>query len=183
MVALVLVAAVAENGVIGRANALPWRLNSDRAHFRALTLGYPVVMGRKTYQSIGAPLAGRTNIVVSRDCAFSAPRILVAGSLDQALSAARGDALRRGAEAIMVVGGTEIYAQTMPAASRLEITCVHAKPEGDTVFPAIDPAQWRETTRKQAPMSEGDTAAFTFVTYERVPSGAGNASLGSNAVR
>ena len=123
---MVLVAAVADNGVIGRAGALPWRLKSDMQHFRALTFGHPVLMGRKTYQSIGKPLSGRTNIVVSRERAFAAPGVLVARDLDAALGVARGDALRRGGPAIMVIGGADLYAQTMPLASRLEITRVHA---------------------------------------------------------
>src|ERR1700728_4211094 len=105
---VVLVAAIAENGVIGRGNALPWRLKSDMAHFRAMTMGKPVIMGRKTYASIGKALGGRTTIVVSRDPAFTAAGILVAPGFASALAAARGDALRRGADAIMVVGGADI---------------------------------------------------------------------------
>ena len=132
----ILVAAIAENGVIGRGNALPWRLKSDMQHFRALTMGKPVVMGRKTYLSIGRPLNGRTTIVVSRDPNFTAPGIVVAPSLDAALAAARGDALRRNADAIVVAGGAEIYAQTMPLATRLAITQVHKRVEGDAHFPA-----------------------------------------------
>ena len=139
-VAIVLLAAVAENGVIGRDNALPWRLKSDMQRFRALTMGKPVVMGRKTYVSIGKPLKGRTNIVVSRDRAFAAAGVVVAHDLASALTAARGDALRRGADAIMVIGGTDIFVQTLPLADRLEITIVHARPQGDTLFPPIDPA-------------------------------------------
>jgi dihydrofolate reductase len=102
---ILLVAAIAQNGVIGRGNALPWRLKSDMQHFRALTMGKPVVMGRKTYLSIGRPLKGRTTIVVSRDRDFAAPGIVVAASLDDALTAARGDALRRNADTIVVAGG------------------------------------------------------------------------------
>ena len=111
---ILIVAAIAENGVIGRGNALPWRLKSDMQHFRALTMGKPVIMGRKTYLSIGKPLAGRTTIVVSRDPKFAAPGIVVAPSLDAALAAARGDALRRNAEAIVIAGGADLYAQAMP---------------------------------------------------------------------
>src|SRR5580692_1734631 len=104
---IVFVAAIAENGVIGSGNALPWRLKSDMQHFRALTMGKPVVMGRKTYLSIGKPLSGRTTIVVSRDRAFASPGIVIAPSLDTALAAARGDALRRNADTIIVAGGAE----------------------------------------------------------------------------
>ena len=116
---------MSDNGVIGRGNALPWRLKSDLQHFRALTMGKPVIMGRKTYLSIGKPLPGRTTIVVSRDRAFAAPGILVAPSLEAAFAAARGDALRRGADAIVVAGGADIYAQVLPLASRLVVTQVH----------------------------------------------------------
>jgi dihydrofolate reductase len=164
---IVLVAAVADNGVIGRGNALPWRLRSDMQHFRALTMGKPVIMGRKTYLSIGKPLTGRTTVVVSRDPAFAVPGVVVAPSLDAALEAARGDALRRGVDAIMVAGGAEIYAQSQARADRLEITHVHAAPDGDAVFPTIDPATGREVARRDNPPGPDDAFAATFVTYER----------------
>ena len=162
---IVLVAAVSENGVIGRDNALPWRLPSDLRRFRALTMGRPVIMGRKTYQAIGKPLPGRTNIVVTRDRAFAAPELLIAGSLAAALDAARGDALRRGVGEIAIIGGADLYAQTIHAADRLEITRVHANVPGDATFPLIDPAVWRETVRTEQPAGAGDAAAMTFITY------------------
>ncbi len=163
---IVLIAAVAENGVIGRGGAMPWRLKSDMRHFRALTSGKPVVMGRKTWASLAIrPLPGRTNIVVTRDRAFTAPGVLVAPSLEAALRAARGDALRRGSE-IMIIGGAEIYAQAMPAATRLEITQIHARPEGDTRFPAID-SGWTEVARVVNPAGPDDDAAYDFVSYRR----------------
>lgn len=165
---LVLVAAVADNGVIGRGGALPWRLPSDLKHFRALTLGHPVVMGRRTFQSIGAPLPGRANVVVSRDRAFAASGVVVAASLDAALETASGEALRRAADAVMIIGGAEIYRMTMPRAARLEITHVHANPIGDALFPAIDPAQWREVAREDRAASPGDDTGFAFVRYERL---------------
>jgi dihydrofolate reductase len=164
---IVLIAAVAENGVIGRNNALPWRIKSDMARFRARTMGKPVVMGRKTFLSIGKPLDGRTNIVVSRNAAFGAPGIVVAPSLHAALLTARGDALRRGAEDIMVIGGTEIFAQAMPLAHRLDITLVHARPEGDAYFPPIDTKTWRETARQECPAGPQDDAAYAEITYLR----------------
>ena len=164
---IVVLAAVAENGVIGRGNALPWRLKSDMQHFRGLTMDKPVVMGRKTFLSIGKPLKGRTTIVVSRDHAFTAPGALVAPSVDAALAAARGDALRRNSDTIIVAGGADIYAQTMPQATRLAITEVHVRIDGDVRFPAIDPDIWRVTARsEQKPVAE-DEVAFAFVTYER----------------
>jgi dihydrofolate reductase len=162
---IVIIAAVAENGVIGRGGVMPWRLKSDMQHFRALTMGKPVVMGRKTWLSLSVkPLPGRTNIVVTRDASFAAPGVVVARSLDVALEAARGDALRRGAD-IMVIGGAEIYAQAMPLAGRLEITRIHMQPEGDTTFPLIDPAVWREASREPHLAGERDDAAFDFVSY------------------
>jgi dihydrofolate reductase len=164
---IIIVAAVAENGVIGRGNALPWRLKSDMAHFRALTVGNPVVLGRKTYQSIGKPLAGRTTIVISRDKNFSAPGIVVAPNFNAALETARGDALRRNAGAIIVAGGADIYAQALPLATRLVITQVHKRVDGDARFPAIDPKLWPETARSEQKPGPQDDAAFAFVTYER----------------
>ena len=166
--ALVLVAAVAENGVIGRAGGLPWRLKSDLESFRAITMGKPVVMGRKTLQSMGKPLVGRTNIVVSRDRGFSAPGVVVAPDLRAAMESARGDALRRGADEIVVIGGAEIYAQTLPIADRLDLTLVKARPEGNICFPAIDPRAWRETERSEHKAGPEDAADFAFVTYGRI---------------
>ena len=165
MTQIVIIAAVAENGVIGQGGTMPWRLRSDMQHFRALTMGKPVVMGRKTYLSLFVkPLPGRTNIVVTRDANFMAPGVAVAVSVGAALETARGDALRRGTD-IMVLGGAEIYARAMPLAHRLEITRIHMAPEGDTVFPPIDPAIWREATREPHPKGQGDDAAFDFVSY------------------
>jgi dihydrofolate reductase len=164
---VLLIAAVAENGVIGRGNALPWRLKSDMQHFRALTMGKPVVMGRKTYLSIGRPLPGRTTIVVSRDPAFAAPGIVVASGLDAALAVARGDALRRNVDTIVVAGGAEIYAQAMPLATQLAITLVHKRVDGDALFPPIDPRLWRESARDERTPAAEDEAAFAFVAYRR----------------
>ena len=164
---IILVVAVAENGVIGRNNALPWRIRSDLQFFRRVTMNKPVLMGRKTFLSIGKPLSGRTNIVVSRRPDFAAPGIVVAPGIDQALQAARGDALRRGADAIAVIGGTEIFEQTMPEADRIMLTLVHANPPGDTYFPKIDPKVWREAERLPQPRGPDDDYGFTIVNYER----------------
>jgi dihydrofolate reductase len=166
-VSIVLLAAVADNGVIGRNNAMPWRLSSDLKRFKALTIGKPVLMGRRTYLAIGKPLPGRTNIVVSRDKAFAAPGVLVAGDLATALAAARGDALRRGTDEIAVIGGTDIFAQCMSLADRMEITHVHSRPDGDTHFPAIDPARWHAVARSEHPAGPRDETSFTCVTYGR----------------
>jgi dihydrofolate reductase len=170
MVPITLVAALAENGVIGRDNGLPWRLKSDMVHFRAITMGKPVVMGRKTFLSIGRPLPGRTTIVVSRDGGFAAPGIVVAPSVEAALTVARGDALRRGADCIIVAGGADLYAQTMPLAERLHITYVHRAVDGDVYFPAIDRSVWHETARDEHAAAAGDDAAFAFVIYQRAAS-------------
>jgi dihydrofolate reductase len=164
---LVIIAAVAANGVIGRDNGLPWRLKSDLMNFRAVTMGKPVVMGRRTFASLGRQLKGRTVIVVSRDPAFTAPGAIVAPTFDAALAAARGDALRRGADAIVVAGGADIYAQALPLATRLLITEVHKTVDGDVRFPAIDPKFWRESARNEQKPAAEDEAAFAFVTYER----------------
>ena len=164
---IIIVAAVAENGVIGRGNTLPWRLKSDMAHFRSLTMGKPVVLGRRTYQSIGKPLPGRTTIVISRDRAFSAPGIVAAPGLDAALACARGDALRRRAGAIIIAGGADIYAQVLPCATRLVITEVHMPVQGDAQFPVIDRQIWRESARSEQQAGPQDEARFAFVTYER----------------
>jgi dihydrofolate reductase len=164
---IIIVAAVAENGIIGRGNALPWRLKSDMAHFRALTMGKPVVLGRKTYQSIGKPLGGRTTIVVSRDASFSAPGIVIAPSFAAALETARGDALRRNCGAIVIAGGADIYQQALPLATRLVITQVRKAADGDTRFPQIAAQTWRESARSEHQPGQQDDAAFAFVTFER----------------
>jgi dihydrofolate reductase len=171
-IAMVLVAAVADNGVIGQCGALPWRLKSELAHFRRVTMGKPVVMGRRTYLSIGKPLAGRTNIVVSRDPRFAAPGIVVAPTIDAALAVARGDALRRGAEEIAIIGGADVYAQTLAHADRLVITRVNLQPQGDTTFPAIDPRVWSESARTDHPAGPDDQASFSIIIYRRGDAGA-----------
>lgn len=164
---IILVVAAADNDVIGAGGKLPWHLRSDLQHFRALTMGKPVVMGRKTYLSIGRPLPGRTNIVVSRDPAFATPGLLVAPTLQTALTAARGDALRRESD-IMVIGGAEIFAQLLPAVTRLELTRVHLRPQGDILLPPIEWSQWEEIARRDLPKGPHDDASFTVMTYRRV---------------
>ncbi len=154
---IVLVAAIGENNVIGRAGQLPWRLKSDLQHFRQVTLNRPVIMGRKTYESIGKPLKGRTNIVLTRDLSLIAPGTVLATSLDAAFAMARQDAAKRGVDEIMVIGGSDVFADTMARADRLEITHVHAAPEGDSFFPPIDPAVWREVKREEHPAGPDDT--------------------------
>jgi dihydrofolate reductase len=164
---IVIAAAMAENNVIGRDGQLPWRLKSDLAHFRELTIGKPVVMGRKTFQSIGKALDGRTNIVITRDAKFAVEGVMTAPNFKTALEIARKDAERRGAEEIMVIGGSDVFAEAMPLADRLEITHVHASPEGDVYFPAIDPKRWREIKREERDAGPDDSASFAVAAYLR----------------
>ena len=161
-IAIVLLAAVAENGVIGRDNALPWRLSSDLKRFKALTMGKPVIMGRKTYESIGVALPGRRNIVVTTQRTLGNDELVLAGSVHDALSRAEEFA----AEA-MIIGGAEIYAATLPLADRIFLTEIHAKVEGDTLFPAFDRSLWREVKR-EAHEKVKDAPAFSFVDLVRI---------------
>lgn len=164
---LVLVAAVARNGVIGRAGALPWRLPGDLKHFRSVTWGRPMIMGRKTWESIGRPLPGRRSVVVSRDPAFAAPGADVVSNVDAAIALATRRAAETDAPDVAVIGGGEIYRATIDRATALAITEVDLAPEGDAVFPPIDPALWRETSRRPCPAGPGDDAAYAFVDYSR----------------
>jgi dihydrofolate reductase len=167
MMKIVLVSAIGENNVIGRAGQLPWRLKSDLQHFRQLTINKPVIMGRKTYLSIGKPLADRTNIVLTRDLGLVAPGAVLATSLDAALAYAHEDAGKRGVDEIMVIGGSDVFADTMARADRLEITHVHASPQGDSFFPPIDPAVWREVSRSEYAAGPHDSASFAVASYLR----------------
>ena len=164
---LVLVAAIGENNVIGRGGKLPWHLKSDLQHFKRLTVGKPVIMGRKTYESIGKPLKDRTNIVLTRDLALKIPGSVLATSMDAALAMAREDAKPRGVDEIMVIGGSDVFEALMPKAERLEITHVHAAPEGDAYFPPIDAKLWREAKRTEYPAGPHDDAGFAVATYLR----------------
>ena len=164
---IVLIAAVADNGVIGSHGAIPWRLKSDQQRLKTMTMGKPVVMGRKTFLSLRRPLPGRTNIVVTRDANFRAPGVVVTNSFTAARAVALGDALRRLAPDIAVIGGAEIYQQWMEIADRLEVTEVHARPGGDTYFAAIDAATWEEVARVRNPAGPDDSADFSYVIYRR----------------
>jgi dihydrofolate reductase len=165
---VVLVAAVAENGVIGNQGTLPWRLKSDLQHFKRLTIGKPVIMGRKTFESIGKALKDRTNIVLSRDLSVRAPGAVLATSLDAAFAFAGSDADKRGVGEVIVIGGSDVFEEAMVVADRLEITRVHASPQGDSYFPDIDMNRWRETRREKRLKGPHDDADFTILTYERV---------------
>jgi dihydrofolate reductase len=162
---IVLVAAIGQNNVIGRGGQLPWRIKSDLQHFRRVTINKPVVMGRKTYESLGKPLKDRTNIVLTRDLSLIAPSAVLATSMDAALDYAREDARRRGVNEIMVIGGGDVFERLMPLANRLEITHVHASPVGDAVFPPIDAGVWREVVRTYHPAGPEDDFDFDIATY------------------
>jgi dihydrofolate reductase len=164
---IVLIVAVAENGVIGHDNTIPWRLKSDQQRLKAITMNKPVVMGRKTFESLRRPLPGRTNIVVTRDPSYRANGAVVTTSFENARAIAHGDALRRFATEIAVIGGAEVYAQWMALADRLEITEVHARPEGDTHFAAIDVTAWEEVARVRNPAGPDDSVDFSYVTFRR----------------
>jgi dihydrofolate reductase len=162
---IVLVAAIGENNVIGKDGQLPWKIRSDLRHFRALTLDKPVIMGRKTFQSIGKALDRRTNIVITKDAEFTVKGVEKAPDFEAALALARKDAKDRGAGEIMVIGGSSVFAEALPLADRLEITHVHASPEGDVFFPPIDPKVWREDSREERPAGPDDDANFAVATY------------------
>jgi dihydrofolate reductase len=165
MIEVVLLAAVADNGVIGAGGTIPWRLKTDQQRLKALTINKPVVMGRKTFVSLRRPLPQRTNIVVTRDQNYRAAGAVVTTSFADARAVATGDALRRFATEIAVIGGAEIYAQWMDIADRLELTEVHASPDGDTRFAAIDKTVWQEVARVRNPAGADDSADFSYVTY------------------
>ena len=164
-----MVVAVARNGVIGRDGEMPWRLSTDLKRFKAVTLGRPVIMGRKTFLSIGKPLPGRTNIVVTRDPGFEAEGFEVTDSLESAVDIARRQAASDGVDSICVVGGGEIYRQMLPQADQLHITYVDAEPDGDTRFPAIDDAEWEIEQSQTVPAGPKDSAATRYVLYRRRP--------------
>ena len=167
---IVVVVAVADNGVIGLTNGMPWRLPSDLARFKALTMNRPLVMGRRTFQSIGRPLPGRTTIVLTRDPAFHAEGAETARNFGEAICRATADARMRGMREIMVVGGGDVYAQALPYATRIEATRVHARPTGDVCFPPIDPGVFRLTRQEAAASNPADSAPMTFETYIRATS-------------
>jgi dihydrofolate reductase len=159
---ITLVLAMADNGVIGDRGAIPWRIPADMRRFKALTMGKPIVMGRKTWDSFPKkPLPGRTNIVITRDKSFAAAGAVVVHSFDEALARAAAEK----ADEIAIVGGAEIYRAALPRAGRIELTEVHAEIEGDTRLETFDPATWREVAREDH--STGDGLGFSYVTLER----------------
>ena len=172
MTPLVLVVALADNGVIGRDNRLLWRLKTDLRRFRDLTWGKPMIMGRKTFESIGKPLPGRETVVLTRNPGFQADGVHVARSWDEAVAPGRSLAERMKADSVAVVGGAEIYALALPEVVRMHLTEVHAAPEGDAVFPDFDRSAFREVARRDHPAGPDDEHAFTFLDLERRPTAA-----------
>ncbi|MET3789974.1 dihydrofolate reductase [Aquamicrobium terrae] len=157
--------AIAENGVIGRDGGLPWRLSTDLKRFKADTMGKPVIMGRKTYESIGRLLPGRLNIIVTRDTGYRVEGAEIAHSLDEAIHVAERHVGQDGEACI--IGGADIYAQALPLADRLHITHVLGEVDGDARFPAIDPELWQPVLQQEVPAGEKDSHATRYVVYER----------------
>lgn len=172
-----IVVAMADNGVIGAGGAMPWHLSTDLKYFKALTLGRPMVMGRKTFEAIGRPLPGRQTFVVSRDPGFAPAGVTVIGDLDAALDAAAASAEAKGVPSFVVAGGGILYAATIGRADRLYVTRVAAAPEGDTRFPPIDPALWRLAASEPMARGERDSADARFETWVRRNAGASKESL------
>jgi dihydrofolate reductase len=165
---LAAIVAVAENGVIGLANRLPWHISSDLKHFKALTLGKPLIMGRKTFASLGRVLPGRETIVVSRDPTFAPPpSVFVAANIETALELGKQRAKALGANEIIIAGGGEIFAALINRLDRLYVTFVALSPPGDAFFPPIDWSMWQQVSREEHAPQKGDDAAFTFVDYVR----------------
>jgi dihydrofolate reductase len=164
---LVAVAAVARNGVIGADNGLPWRVSSDLKHFKALTMGKPLILGRRTFESLQRPLPGREIIVVTRDPRFSPAGVRIAHSPLEALAVARRLARTLAVDEIVVGGGAEIFRALMDETQRIELTEIALEPKGDAYFPSLDMAQWRETRRETPPRGGRDEADFAFVTLAR----------------
>jgi dihydrofolate reductase len=150
------------NRVIGYRNRLPWHLPADLRHFKQITMGKPILMGRRTWESIGRPLPGRSNIVITRDRAYAAAGCSVVHSVDEALRAAQGH------EEVMLIGGEQLYRQLLPQTERLYITQVQGEFPGDAFFPELDPAGWREVARSEQPRDEKNAHACSFITLERL---------------
>lgn len=166
-VPVAMIAAIGENSVIGNDGQIPWRLPTDFAHFKRTTLGKPLIMGRKTFTSIGKPLPGRTNVIVTRQPDYAPEGVVVCHSLSEALDRAQSIAAATHASEVMIGGGAEIYREAMPLADTLYITQVALAPEGDARFPPIDPATWEITQRHDIVRTERDSADFVVLTYTR----------------
>lgn len=156
-----LIVAMARNGVIGADNRIPWHLPDELKMFKRLTMGHHIVMGRKTFESIGRLLPGRTHVIVTRQADYVVPGAIIAHSLDDALNAAARDSV------VFVIGGAELFREALPIADRLHLTIVDAEPEGDVYMPPIDFSRWREVSRETHPPDERHAHGYTYVLYER----------------
>jgi len=161
------VVAIAKNNVIGMDGDMPWKLSTDLKRFKRDTMGKPIIMGRKTFESIGKALPGRLNIIISRS-EFIADNTVHANSIDAAVFLAEGWAKENGADEICVIGGGQIYAATLPMANKLYVTHVMAEPDGDTVYPTLNESEWSPVEREVVPIGDKDTAETLYVVYERV---------------
>jgi len=160
--------AMAENRAIGRGGDLPWHLRSDMKFFRKVTMGKPIIMGRRTFKSLPRVLDGRLNVVLTRNAAFEAPGAIMAYNLEEALDVARKDAAKSGVDEIMIIGGEDVFREVLPQTGRIYLTEVHASPDADTFFPELDRDEWREVFREAHPAGPNDDHAFSFVVLERV---------------
>lgn len=167
MIKLSLIVAVAENGVIGRDGAMPWRLSTDLKRFKSLTIGKPVIMGRKTWESLGRPLPNRLNIVITRDESFLNDNAVIVHSLSQARFEAEENAKQLGEQEIFVIGGGEIFKQALPFAHRMYVTEILDSIEGDTVFPTFDANEWHAIESSFIPKGEKDSHPTRYIVYER----------------
>ena len=165
---LAIVVAVARNGVIGEHNGLPWKLPSELRRFREITLNHPCLMGRKTFEGLKGPLKGRDNIVLTRGPEIAREGVLTVRSLDAGLTLARRLATGRNAGHVMVIGGGDIYRQTLPLAARLYLTRVDMDAEGDTTFPALDPNEWRQSAREPHQPGAEDSCGYVILTLDRI---------------
>jgi dihydrofolate reductase len=169
MVRRALVVAVSANGVIGVRNALPWRLPSELRRFKKLTMKRPLIMGRRTHESIGRALPGRDNIVVTEGSVIDNPNVHTVNSVEEAIALAERLAKSRRTSEIMIIGGAQIFEQTRPLADRVYLTRVHMEVEGDTFWTDLDPARWTEVKSRRYKAEEGDEADYTMLVYDRIP--------------
>ena len=163
-----MIVAMAKNRVIGRKNQLPWHLPEDLKYFKRVTMGKPIVMGRKTYESIGRPLPGRLNVVLTRDAKWQTEGVVSAQTIDAAFSVAIAEAKSKEKDEVMVIGGDQVYALCLPLVDRLYVTQVHAEVDGDAYFPEVDWGQWQQVSSEAHQASDNNPYDYSFVVYDRV---------------
>ncbi|MDA0708114.1 MAG: type 3 dihydrofolate reductase [Proteobacteria bacterium] len=168
MIKVSLIVAASENGTIGKDNNMPWKISSDLQYFKKVTMNKPIIMGRKTFQSIGIPLPGRVNIVITRDTNFTREGVITAHSIDMALDVAKSMAENKGVDEVMIIGGAQIYALFLPHADRLYLTRIHAQIEGDTYFPELKKSDWIEYSSIRHEAGEKDSHDYSFIVLDRI---------------